>query len=288
MKKLLVTGISSFLGKELALFPQKEWGISGLYYNNKVEHPNVECLLCDIADEESLNKILKKIKPDVVIHFAALSNPNYCELHPEKSFQVNVVASSKLATLCNSFQIPMIFTSTDLVFDGENAPYVETDILQPMMVYGKHKAEAEKLVLKNCEKAIIARLPVMYGNGGFMKNWIKTLKNDGTISAFTDEYRSMMSATSAIEGLFLLLNQKAKGVWHLGGKEKISRYDFAIKMVKVFNLPGEKINPVLRKEVKMPAARPADVSMNSSKAYQIGFNPLSVDEALKKISYFKI
>jgi dTDP-4-dehydrorhamnose reductase len=285
MRKLLVTGISSFLGKELALFPQEEWKITGLYHKKEVEYPNINCFSCDITNEEKLIQIFNKIQPVAVIHLAALSNPNFCELHPEASFKVNVEASAQFSKLCEEKQIPLVFTSTDLVFDGENAPYVETDILKPIMVYGKHKAEAEKQILQLNHKAIIARLPVIFGNGGFMENWVKTLKEGRTVSAFTDEYRSMISATSAIEGLFLLLNQKARGIWNLGGKESISRYDFAIKMVKAFNLPFEKVIPSLRKEVKMPAARPADVSMDSRKAYQIGFNPPEIDKALEKINF---
>ena len=220
MKKLLVTGISSFLGKELALFPQKEWKVTGLFHSKKVNYPTIDCFYCDITEKERLTQIFKNTQPDAVIHFAALSNPNYCELNPEASFRVNVAASTQLAKLCDELLIPMVFTSTDLVFDGENAPYSEMDMLKPKMVYGKHKAEAEKQILKNNKKAIIVRFPVMFGNGGVMKNWIKTLKDGGTISAFTDEYRSMISVTSAIEGLFLMLNKKAKRHLAFGRKRK--------------------------------------------------------------------
>jgi len=284
MKKLLVTGISSFLGKELALFPQKEWKITGLYNTKKVKYSKVNCIYCDITDTKSLKTIFNKTKPDAVIHFAALSNPNYCETHPEASYKVNVEASTHLAKLCEESQTPLVFTSTDLVFDGENAPYSETDDLKPLMVYGKQKSMAGKQILGNNKSAIIIRFPVMFGNGGFMKNWVTTLKDGGTISAFTDEFRSMISATSAIEGLLFLLNQKVKGIWHLGGKERISRYDFAIKMAEVFKLQKDKIKPSLRKEVTMPAARPADVTLDSKKAFQIGFNPPLIDAALKEIS----
>lgn len=285
MKKLLVTGISSFLGKQLAFFPQTEWKITGLFYQNEVSYPGVDCICCDINNAKSLNRIFHEIEPEAVMHLAALSNPNYCELHPEESFNTNVSATSRLATLCSEFKIPLVFTSTDLVFDGENAPYAETDFLQPLMVYGKHKAEAEDRIVKIYEQAIIARLPVIFGNGGFMKNWIDTLKGGGTIAAFTDEYRSMTSAQSAIEGLFLLLNRNAFGIWHLGGKERISRYNFALKMASAFYLPTDKIIASRRSEVTMAAARPADVSMDSRKAYQLGFNPPAVDEALKAIIF---
>ena len=118
-----------------------------------------------------------------------------------------------------------------------------------------------------------------------MKNWIETLHSGKTIAAFTDEYRSMISSFSAIEGLLLLLNRKETGTWNLGGKESISRYDFAVKMAKAFDLKVGNILPSHRKDVTMPAARPADVSMNSERSYLIGFDPLSIDKALEKIKH---
>ena len=241
--------------------------------------------------QKSSKQIFKNVQPEAVIHFAALCNPNFCELHPEESFQVNVSASAQLAKLCAEAKIPLVFSSTDLVFDGENAPYSENDELNPLMIYGKHKAEAEKQISAINEKALIVRLPVMFGDGGFMKNWVNTLKEGKTINAFTDEYRSMISAASAIDGLLFLLNQKKIGIWHLGGKESISRYDFAIKMADVFKLQKDKIIPSLRKEVPMPAARPADVSMYSRKAFSKGFDPPLIEEALEKIffnTHFKL
>ena len=283
MKRLLVTGISSFLGKELAFFPQEDWEITGLYNNTEVHFFKIDCLKCDLTDFRKLEVLFNEIQADAVIHFAALSNPNYCEQNERESYQVNVEASIMLTKLCEKRNIPLVFTSTDLVFDGNNAPYSEHDETKPIMVYGKHKAKAEKEILKYHEKAIIARLPVIYGKGGFMKNWIEKLKGGEKIAAFTDEYRSMISAKTAIEGLFLLLAREEKGIWNLGGREHISRYDFALKMAKVFSLPKENIFPSLRKDIAMPADRPADVSMDSSKAYQIGFEPPGIEKSLKKV-----
>ncbi len=284
MKKLLVTGISSFLGNELAMYPQQHWKISGLFHKKEVHFSKVDCHRCDITNEVELNQIFNQTQPDAVIHLAALTNPNYCELHPEESFRVNVEATIHLAQLCEKAQIPVVFTSTDLVFDGDNAPYDEKDEPMPIMVYGRHKAKAEQQILALYDKAIIARIPLIFGNGGFMKNWVETLKNGGTLTAFTDEFRTMISATKAIEGLLLLLEKKLKGIWHLGGKESISRYDFAVKMAVAFNLPKDQIFPSIREKVEMPAARPADVSLDSWKAYEVGFDPMRISDSLKKLN----
>lgn len=283
MKKLLVTGISGFLGKALALFQQQDWNITGLYCNHEIAFPNVETLRCDITENIDLEKVFQATKPAAVIHLAALSNSNYCELNPGDSYAVNVQATGELARLCAEHKIPMLFVSTDLVFDGEKAPYPETAGLKPLMIYGRHKARAEALVTSTHPRAIIVRLPVIFGKGGFMKSWIENLKKGDTVTAFTDEFRSTISAEDAIKGMLLLLKKQASGTWHLGGKERLSRYDFAIKMARVFRLPEAQIKAALRETVKMPAARPADVSLISHKAFNLGFNPRSIDDALRAI-----
>ena len=127
------------------------------------------------------------------------------------------------------------------------------------------------MVLETHPNACIARMPLMYGtpdNGkGFMNAWIRNLKEGKTIGAFTDEYRTAVDGKTAARGLFLLLEKEVNGIWHLGGKERLSRYEFAIRMAKENNLDASLINPVLQKDIKMAAARPADVSLDSSKAF---------------------
>lgn len=254
-----------------------------MYCNHEVGFPNVETMRCDITENNDLENVFQVTKPAAVIHLAALSNSNYCELNPEESYAVNVLATGEIARLCSEQKIPLLFVSTDLVFDGEKAPYVETAGLKPLMIYGRHKAKAETLVMTTHSRAIVARLPVIFGNGGFMKSWIDALKKGDTVTAFTDEFRSTISAEDAIKGMLLLLKKRASGTWHIGGKERLPRYDFAIKMARVFRLPETQIKAALRESVKMPAARPADVSLDSRKAYNLGFNPPLIDDALRAI-----
>jgi len=116
-----------------------------------------------------------------------------------------------------------------------------------------------------------------------MRGFIDRLKGGEVATLFTDEYRSICGAKSISEGIFKLLG-KTSGVMHIAGKERLSRYDFGMKVVKAFELNPALVKAGSQKEVKNMAPRPADVSLNVSKAIALGFNPGSVDEELKLIA----
>jgi len=283
MKKLLVTGISGFLGWHIAEHPQTDWEVQGLFHNNKPTNLKVSSNQLDLTDNQSVIYFLKKNKPDAVLHLAANSNPNNCEQNP-LSNHINVNATTHLAKLCAKQNIPFVFTSTDLVFEGNDAPYSETDSTNPIMIYGKQKREAEQKILEIYPQAIIARMPLMYGmptNGlGFMNAWVRNLKEGKNIHCFTDEYRTAASGADAASGIFLLLEKKLNGIFHLGGRESLSRFEFATQMATHFGLDKNLIIPSLQKDVQMPAKRPANVSLNSNKAFTEGYKPRSLEENL--------
>ena len=274
-KRLLVTGISGFLGWFVAKRIQNDWEIVGVYNKNKPTFDDIELVQFDLNNQFQINQLLAEKSIDGILHLAALSNANFCEQNEIASHQINLQLTSHLAVMALMRKIPFLFTSTDLVFDGTNPPYKEDSPISPISRYGQHKALAEQMVLETNPNACIARMPLMYGtpdNGkGFMNAWIRNLKEGKTIGAFTDEYRTAVDGITAARGLFLLLEKGVKGIWHLGGKERLSRYEFAIRMAKENNLDASLINPVLQKDIKMAAARPADVSLDSSKAFQIGY-----------------
>ena len=286
MKKLLVTGVSGFLGWHVAHHKQDDYELLGIYSQTKPELENIQLTSLNLTDYKAVRNFLEKNQPEAILHLAANSNPNNCEQN-ESSNNINVTTTINLARWAAKSNIPFLFTSTDLVFDGKNAPYSESSATNPIMVYGKQKLEAEQKVLDIYPNATIARMPLMYGtpsNGlGYMNAWIRNLKEGKKVFCFTDEYRTTTSGNDAAAGLFLLLEKNQSGIFHLGGRERISRFDFAQKMAEVFFLPKALIIPSLQKDVQMPAKRPADVSLVSSKAYALGFNPGSVVEELKKL-----
>ncbi len=287
-KKILITGISGFVGYHFTGKHQPNRQLFGTYHQNPVQLEDINCYPLDIRNTEAFIELIEQIQPDTVIHLAALSNPNYCENHPEKCQEINSAATFHLITACQERDIHFIFASTDLVFDGKMAPYSEKDATNGIMTYGSDKAKTEYLAnLMYPNKVTIARLPLQYGwceeAPNFLTNWVKTLKSGETISAFTDEYRTAAWTGDVVDGLLLLAEQEEKGIWHLGGPARQSRYDFAVELAKGLGVDTTLVLPVLQKDIKMAAARPADVSMNSEKAFQLGYAPGMAAERLKMI-----
>lgn len=289
-KKLLITGASGFLGWYICQIAKEEYSVYGTYFSHQIEIPGVKTLSVNLTEENQLQQIFKKIQPTAVIHTAALSQPNFCQTHPQQSHKINVIASKNIAELCADASIPCIFTSTDLVFDGKNAPYKETDPVNPVNLYGEQKVIAEKEMLKCYPTTTVCRMPLMFGAPtptatSFMQGFIQTLQQGKELNLFTDEFRTPVSGLSAAKGLLLVLDKQVKGHIHLGGKERISRYEFGRLMVEVFKLSNTKIKPGQQQDVKMAAPRPRDVSLDSSVAFELGYEPLSLKEEMS-INYF--
>lgn len=285
-KKLLITGASGFLGWYLCQIAQEEYSTYGTYFSHQIEIPGTKTVNVDLTDENQLRQVFQDIQPKAVIHTAALSQPNFCQTHPQESHKINVIASKNIAELCADASISCIFTSTDLVFDGKNAPYKETDSVNPVNTYGEQKVMAEEEMLKCYPMTAVCRMPLMFGATtptakSFIQGFIETLQQGKELNLFIDEFRTPVSALTAAKGLLLVLEKQFNGCIHLGGKERISRYEFGKLMVKIFQLSRGKIKPGRQEDVKMAAPRPTDVSLDSSVAFKLGYGPFSVKEELE-------
>ncbi|MGL4621678.1 SDR family oxidoreductase [Chroococcidiopsis sp.] len=286
MKNLLVTGASGFLGWHLCQLAKQQWRVYSTYFSHAIEIPDVTMLKVDLRDFEALKSLFQQIQPSAIIHTAAQSSPNYCQTHVEESYAINVTTSLNLAGLCADYGIPYIFTSTDLVFNGLNAPYRETDPVSPVNAYGEQKVQAEEGILTRYPLATICRMPLMFGMAtptaiSFMQPFMQTLQDGKELALFTDEFRTPASGTTAAKGLLMVLEKQVQGMIHLGGKERLSRYDFGRLLVEVFQLPATGLKSCRQQDVKMAAPRPADVSLDSSQAFHLGYQPLSVKEELE-------
>ncbi|MDJ0542729.1 MAG: sugar nucleotide-binding protein, partial [Microcystis sp. M53603_WE2] len=127
MKRLLITGVSGFLGWHIYQKTRSYWASFGTYFNHNVNSNDPNLIKINLTDLAAVKELFQQIKPDAVIHAAAQSKPNLCQEFPQASEAINLTASLEIARLCSQYQIPLVFTSTDLVFDGKNAPYSEND-----------------------------------------------------------------------------------------------------------------------------------------------------------------
>lgn len=282
--KLLITGASGFLGWHVAQQAQSDWEVVGIGRSRSSDLPGVTSVQLDLTDFATLKALFHDVQPDAVIHLAAVSSPNVCQQEPEASYQLNVTASCNLAGLCADASIPCAFTSTDLVFDGLHAPYCENDPVAPVNAYGEQKVLAEQGMLARYPAVAVCRMPLMFGEvpphaTSFLQPFIHMLREERELRLFVDEFRTPVSGKTAAKGLLLAL-QKVQGVIHLGGKERISRYEFGCLMVEMLDLPAMGLKACRQADVPMAAKRPPDVSLDSSKAFALGYEPPSLRDEL--------
>lgn len=288
MKKLLVTGASGFLGWNLCHQAQTDWQVHGTYFNHEINIPGVTLHQTDLTDFAILDQLFIQVKPDAVIHAAAASKPNFCQTNRDESFAINVKAAVNIARLCRERLIPLAFTSTDLVFDGTKPLYKESDPVCPINYYGEQKVTAERKMAEIYPAIAICRMPLMFGNPApvspsFLQGMVNNLTTGKEIKLFTDEYRTPASAKTASSGLLLAIEQKLQGIIHLGGKDRISRYDFGLLLADILQVSTDLIKPIKHQDVEMVAPRSPDTSLDSSKAFALGYKPLSLRTELTRI-----
>ncbi len=287
-RTVLVTGASGFLGWHICRSLLSSWDVVGLFHSHETSIPGATTRRVDLTVPGDVHAILDDLRPDAVVHAAAYSQPNACEKAPDASEAMNLRSTQLLAEWCGAADTTLLFTSTDLVFDGTQPPYAESDPTSPVSVYGCHKVAAEKAVLALGARGTVCRLPLMFGDrdglpASFIGPWIGALREHQPLSLFVDEFRTPVSGAVAAGGISMALESGVSGFLHLGGEERISRYTFGLKLAAIFELPSDSIRDCRLQDVQMAAPRSADVSLDSSRAFELGYAPGTIDEQLTAV-----
>lgn len=290
MKKLLITGASGFLGWNISRIAESDWTVSGTYFAHPLTIPHITLAKVDLTLFRDLKRLFNNVKPNAVIHTAAMTDPNFCQKYRALSHNINTQVPINIAGLCSDLDIPCLFTSSDLVFDGSTPPYSEDDEPSPISFYGEQKAMAEAGMKDRYPSTVICRMPLMFGDPGpvatsFIQPMLHAIQSGKTVNLFADEFRTPVSGRDAAKGLLIALD-RSPGMIHLGGPERISRYEFGKLLSETFRLSNARLNPCRQEDLKMPAPRPPDVSLDSSKATALGFNPKSLKEEMEALRDF--
>lgn len=286
MKKLLITGASGFLGWNTCQAAKAHWEVYGTYQSNDATINGVTMLKTDLTDYPALRSLFQELKPDAVIHTAAQARPQICHDNPDATYTINVTVPKNIAGLCADSAVPCVFTSTDFVFDGLNPPYAETSPVSPINHYGEQKVAAETGMLDRYPATAVCRMPLMFGYAAtapsFLQGFLNLLRSGKDLKLFTDEIRTVASGRDAAQGLLIAL-KRTQGILHLGGTEQLSRYQFGHLMVKALGLEDIVINGCRQADLQFNMPRPLDVSLDSSKAYALGYAPGTVLDELKAL-----
>ena len=249
------------------------------------ERAQVEHLL--LEDEVQLRQFWKQWHPRALIHAAACADPRLCEEQPVLSRYINETLPTILAELCAEADVPMVHVSSDLVFNGRYAPYIEEDSASPLSAYGWQKARAEKSVLAANPKAWVIRLPLLYGESGpwsrngLAEQWDRLLAGQ-TLQLFCDEYRT--PARSRRIARFVLNHLgDFSGVMNLGGPERLSRLQMGESLCRITGGDSGLIKSVRQCDLNLGTERPADVSLKSDRAKIAGYRHDSFEEELLDI-----
>lgn len=241
-------------------------------------------------DCEFDSRPLIRFAPDAIVHFATL-NSSRCELDSAQARLVNVDYTRRLSELAYECRNPLLFTSTDLVFDGARPPpggFTEQDEPAPRSVYARTKFEGEIAALAAADN-IVVRLSLMYGppvsDRSGPLGWMLDSFSSGTpLTLFSDEWRTPMYADDAARALIEILTNNVRGILHLGGPERISRVEFGRAVASNFDFDEGLIRMAKRADVASIPVRPEDVSLNSSRAYSLlSFRPAALCEGLARM-----
>jgi len=287
--KLLITGASGLLGSKLCeLAIRKNYEVYSAYSQHKPLHGTQ--IRFDVSNKNAVEKIFEKIKPEAVVHAAALTNVDKCELEKELAWKTNIEGTENIAKSCKKHQVFLVYVSTDYVFDGEKGMYKETDKPAPINYYGLTKLKGEESVKNLTNKYCIARPSVIYGSIpatgkiNFALWLLDKLKRKEKAKIVTDQWNSPTLNTNLANEILEVLERKLTGIFHLAGATRLSRHEFAKLLAETFSLDRNLIKPVSSKEISWIAKRPKDSSLNVDKACQTLRNkPQKIHEALKKM-----
>jgi dTDP-4-dehydrorhamnose reductase len=285
MERLLIIGCSGLLGSRLREMAKGTFEVFGTYNSHEVEADNTFKL--DVTNREGTFRLIDKLKPDCVVDTHAMNNLDYCETHIDETWRVNVDGTRNVAEACKNFGSKYIFLSTDYVFDGKKLRYTEKDKPHPLNYYAKTKLVAECMLSALDMNYIVARTSVMYGMGGMNKvsfvAWlISKLGNKEGVRIVNDQRNNPTLADNLAEFLLRLYQKDEGGLFHITGKECLSRYDFALEIARTFGLNKSLITPITTPELNQIAKRPESVSMSAEKAERVAnMKALDVKEGLQ-------
>lgn len=267
--KVLITGSSGMLGIDLANELRRGYRLTGTDTADSSESRLRRFYKLDITDFKSTADVFKKVKPDIVVHTAAWTDVDGCELNKDKAYAINSDGTRNVALACKRIGAVLVYISTDFVFDGKKKrPYREDDKTGPLSVYADSKLEGETAVKKTLKKYFILRTSWLYGKHG--KNFVDTItaksKKGGLLKVVDDQIGSPTYTKDLAKAIRILIGKNIKdfGVYHVSNSGSVSWYEYARAILKISGVKA-KVVPISSKELARPARRPAMSVLDSSK-----------------------
>ncbi|MEO7676221.1 MAG: NAD(P)-dependent oxidoreductase [Verrucomicrobiota bacterium] len=270
-KKLIVTGAHGFVAGSVLGQAGAEWQVHAVSRSQ----PAVKCggfrwHVIDGAGQWA--ELFNQVRPDAVIHTAALADIDFCETHPAEARSANVELTRIIAGFCAEVGTKFVLCSTDTIFNGEQAPYVEQNSPAPINHYAKTKVEAEEIAAGLGSHAVIARLalvvglPVLGAGNSFLARMLATFREGREIPLSQKEVRTPVDVLTVGQALLELAQEDHRGIFHLSGNERLNRFEIGQQIAAGFGFSKNLVVPQTMEATPGRAIRPRDVSLDNSKA----------------------
>ncbi|MCS7005819.1 MAG: SDR family oxidoreductase [Cytophagales bacterium] len=288
--RILITGANGLVGRVLLekMAATSQWEIFATSRGeHRVSHFNYHYFSADLTNESDIDSLIRAVQPHVLVHSAAITQVDVCELQREQALRTNVEAVHRLVRMLQPYRTHFIYLSTDFVFDGQKGMYTETDIPNPINFYGFTKAEAEKIVENSGLPFNVVRTVLVYGILPNMSRqniltWIiHNLEARKPIRVVNDQWRTPTYVEDLANGLKLLARLRPVGYFNLAGSEYLTPYQFALRVAEIFDLDSSLISPTYAHEFKETGTRPFKTGLKINKAQEIlGYQPTPLNESL--------
>jgi len=292
--KILVTGSNGLLGQKLTTLLNGEpsvYLIATARGNSTLPIEHGEFHTLDITNQEEVNTVIARSRPDVIIHTAAMTQVDPCELDHDACWKTNVTAVGYLIEAARQYNVHLVHVSTDFIFDGTQELMDETAVPNPVNFYGKSKLEGERLIQESNIAWCILRTVLVYGVTRDMSRsnivtWVKSsLEQSKTINVVNDQWRTPTLAEDLASGCYLAASKKATGIFHISGKDFMSVHTIAMRTARFFGLDQSLVKETDSARFTQPARRPLKTGFIIEKARnQLGYEPHSFEDGLRIVA----
>lgn len=292
MIRVLVTGCHGLLGQKLVELLTPDYcelhGVDVHPDNLFAGRQRYSYHRQDITARAEVLDLVRDIRPKVIVNTAAMTAVDACEVERERCWDVNVHAVQHIVDAARRANSRVIQLSSDYVFDGEAGPYTELDRVNPQSFYGKSKHASENVVLGGGVQGAIVRSVMLFGQGRRLKPsfvaWLVSRLREGSeIKIVTDQISNVTYVDDLALAIKRMITLNKGGVYHVGSRDIVSRYEFALKIAAAYQLDGSRIIPTLTRLLGQPAPRPLQGGLVVDKARrELNLTFCTVDEALMK------
>jgi dTDP-4-dehydrorhamnose reductase len=291
MKRIMVTGSNGLLGQKLTdlslLDPEIELIATSVGPNRHNKKDGYVYEELDVLDPDRLNDLVEMHQPDAIIHTAAMTNVDACEVERTKCYELNVQSVKNLVDVCERRNIQLIHLSTDFIFDGEDGPYIEEAEPNPLSYYGETKLESERILKKSSCRWAILRTIIVYGIVNDMSRsnivlWAKgALEKGEPINVVNDQWRMPTLAEDLAECCLLAVKKNASGVFNVSGKDLMSILEIVERVADHYGLDKSLIRAISAESLNQAAKRPKKTGFILDKAIdELGYTPHSFEEGI--------